>query len=79
MKMVKSVQNPEQCQGLAAGLDQACRSWGCRRCTPNFGISVNPISTGGQILTATLLTGPPRILRPSYGPVDAVGMSLSCM
>jgi hypothetical protein len=34
---------------------------------PDFGRSVNPISTGGQIMSTTSLPAP-QIFRPSYGP-----------
>ena len=38
---------------------------------PRFGRSLNPISTGGQIVPTKLILAPPsspRIFRPSYGP-----------
>ena len=35
---------------------------------PDFGRSVNPISTRGQFMPTTLLT--PQIFRPSYGPAQ---------
>ena len=41
---------------------------------PNFGRSVNPISTRGrQIRPSTFKTHPPQIFRPSYGPELGVG------
>ena len=53
---------------------QACRPWGCRGChgamaPPDFGKSVNPISTRRDRLCPPHYCCHPGIFRPSYGPV----------
>ena len=83
MKMVKSVQNPEQqCQGLAAGLD--AQGWGNRvgkrgtRPPPQILTDQLPLSEPGRADYANHITSRPQIFRSAAIP-DAVGMSLSCM
>ena len=48
------------------GRYQGCRPWGCRG-SPNYGRSVNPISTRGGRLCPHINTGP-LIFKLSYGP-----------
>ena len=50
---------------------QGCRPWGCRVCAmahPDFGSSVNPISTRWDRLCLPNYYWHPRIFRPSDGP-----------
>ena len=51
-----------------AVLQQGCRSREGPCSPPNFEISVNPISTRGQIMPTTLLLAAAQIFRPTYGP-----------
>ena len=56
---------------LSTSGPEACRSWGCRGChapPPDFGRSVNPISTRRGRLCPPHWYWHPRIFRPSYGP-----------
>ena len=61
-------------------IEQGCRSWGCRGCHamahPDFGRSVNPISTGGDRLCPPNYYWHPRIFRPSDGPVMYILISI---
>ena len=54
---------------------QICRSRGSHAPPPNFGLSVNPISTGEQIRPTTLILPPPDF-QTSHGLVTHVRASL---